>query len=78
MATSNSGERQRALADFIRSFTATNGYPPTVREMQAGLGISSSSIVTYHLRAMELRGELKRGACRARAITLVEKDNANE
>ena len=35
--------------DFIRRFLAVSGYPPSVRDIQTGCGISSTSVVAYNL-----------------------------
>ncbi len=46
-------EKQEAILAFIETFTAENKYPPTYEEIRAGLGISSKSLVNYHLGALE-------------------------
>ncbi|GAB4444807.1 MAG: transcriptional repressor LexA [Anaerolineae bacterium] len=46
-------EKQEAILAFIQQFTAENGYPPTYEEIRSGLGISSKSLVNYHLAALE-------------------------
>ncbi len=52
--------RQQAIVDFIRRFFADNGYPPTVRDIQAGCGISSTSVVDYNLNLLEKSGHVRR------------------
>ena len=46
-------EKQETILAFIETFTAENKYPPTYEEIRAGLGISSKSLVNYHLEALE-------------------------
>ena len=34
-------EKQNNVLDFIKKFTATHGYPPSIREIGKGLNLSS-------------------------------------
>jgi SOS-response transcriptional repressor LexA len=47
-----------AILDYIRAYRAANGYPPTVREIQAELGHSSTSITQRWLEQARMRGLL--------------------
>ena len=51
--------RQRIL-DFIKNFIGEHGYPPSIRDIQRGCNISSTSVVAYHLKALEEQGLLQR------------------
>jgi repressor LexA len=51
--------RQRIL-DFIKDFIGRHGYPPSIRDIQRGCNISSTSVVAYHLKALEEQGLLQR------------------
>jgi len=53
--------RQRDTLNFIRAYAAEKGYPPTVRDICAGLGLSSSQTVHAHLRKLEEKGLLRLG-----------------
>ena len=53
-------ERQRSILDVIRSFTSERGYPPSVREIGERVGLSSSSTIHAHLKALERRGLISR------------------
>ena len=44
-------KRQQQIYDFIRSYQKEKGYPPSVREMAAAVGLSSPSTVHAHLSA---------------------------
>lgn len=63
--------RQRVL-EFIRSFIGEHGYPPSVRDIQRGCDISSTSVVAYHLRALEEEGVLRRDPEVSRGLGLRE------
>jgi len=44
----------RAVYRFVRGYLADNaGAPPTVREIADGVGVGSTSSVSYHLRHIE-------------------------
>ena len=47
-------KRQQQIYDFIRSYQTEKGYPPSVREMAAAVGLSSPSTVHAHLSALEV------------------------
>ena len=64
-------ERQRKILDFIRDYHADHSYMPSIREIQLGCGISSTSVVDYNLRLLERDGHLKRSPDISRAIELV-------
>ena len=59
-----------AMLDMIREHIEQTGYPPTYREIMGVLGISSTSVVAYHLRVLESQGVLRKPSRLARAITL--------
>lgn len=52
--------RQRML-EYIDQHVAKHGYAPTVREIGAAVGITSTSTVQHHLNALERAGEIERG-----------------
>ena len=58
--------------DFIRSFLDDKGYPPTVRDIQRGCDISSTSVVDYNLNILERLGTLRRDPEVSRGIELLE------
>ena len=63
-------ERQRSILDVIRAFTAEHGYPPSVREIGERVGLSSSSTIHAHLKALERRGLISRDPTKPRAHAL--------
>jgi repressor LexA len=63
--------RQQDILNYIESFTADRSYPPTIREIQEGLGISSTSVVDYNLNVLEQRNLILRNRNISRGIELV-------
>ena len=51
--------RQAAILDFIKAEIERKGYPPSVREICAAVGLSSPSTVHSHLNALEEKGYIK-------------------
>ncbi len=65
--------RQQQILDFIVSEVDMKGYPPSVREIGAAIGLSSSSTVHSHLSALERKGHIKRDPSKPRALLLAER-----
>ena len=63
--------RQLRMLAFIRDYTARNSFPPTVREIVKGCGLSSNSVAQYNLQVLEHRKYATRipGAARGIALT---------
>lgn len=68
--------RQEQVLEFIRECVRRDGYPPTVREICNGLGLSSPSTVHAHLANLERRGLIKRDPSKPRALDLVNEHRA--
>ncbi len=64
-------KRQRQVLEFLRDWGRLNPYPPTVREIGDGLGMSSPSTVQAHLNSLEAKGYIKRDASKSRSIELM-------
>jgi repressor LexA len=62
--------KRRQIVDFILQFMEERGYPPTVRDIQGGCGISSTSVVDYHLKVLEKEGHIRRDPEVSRGIEL--------
>jgi repressor LexA len=69
--TKQLSRRQQDILRFIESFTEDRSYPPTIREIQEGLGISSTSVVDYNLNVLEQRNLIHRNRNISRGIELV-------
>ena len=52
--------RQQQVLEFVTSCLDNNGYPPTLREICAHLGVSGSLPAAKHLNALEKKGYIKR------------------
>lgn len=63
-------ERQQRILHYLEEFIRENGYPPSIRQIQAALGISSTSVVDYNLDLLEKRGLIRRRPRASRSITL--------
>lgn len=61
-------KRQQMVLDFIQESIDERGYPPTLREIGAYMGIRSTNGVNDHLRALERKGYLKREDMKSRAL----------
>jgi repressor LexA len=62
--------RQQAILDFIRDYPLQ--YPPTVREIGAAVGLSSSSTVHAHLTKLVELGFIERKPNSPRCIVIKE------
>ncbi|NLK09155.1 MAG: transcriptional repressor LexA [Firmicutes bacterium] len=67
-------KRQREIFLYIRDQVKEKGYPPSVREIGTGVGLSSSSTVHGHLRRLEKKGYIKRDPTKPRAIEILYAD----
>lgn len=73
MARGKLGKRQLAIYDFIRSYSEEHGYPPSVREIGAAVGLASPSTVHMHLKVLEEHGLIKRDSKKPRTIEVMSK-----
>ncbi|MEX0762997.1 MAG: transcriptional repressor LexA [Dehalococcoidia bacterium] len=64
-------ERQQAILSFIEEFIDEHAYPPTVRDIQKGCEISSTSVVAYNLDVLKRSGMIRRDAEVSRGLELV-------
>jgi repressor LexA len=65
--------RQEAMLDYIERFIDEHSYPPTIRDIQRDLDISSTSVVDYNLNALEQRNLIRRNRNISRGIELVNR-----
>lgn len=61
-------QRQQMVLDYIKQSIQDRGYPPTLREIGARMGIRSTNGVNDHLRALERKGYLTREDMKSRAL----------
>jgi repressor LexA len=69
-------ERQSKILSFLEAFTRENEYPPTIREIGAAVGISSTSVVSYNLKALEEEGYITRDKTVSRGLKLVDRSGS--
>jgi len=62
-----SGKR-REILDFIAAQVRERGYPPSVREIGAAVGLASTSTVQAHLNTLQKQGYLRRDPTKPRAL----------
>ncbi len=65
-------KKQLAVLDFLQDFTEENGYSPSYREIQAGLGLSSVSAVAEHIDNLVNKGVLKKVPGAARSLEILD------
>ena len=65
-------DRQSKMLEFIRGFLKDHPYPPSVREIQLGCAISSTSVVDYNLHILRREGYIKRSPDISRGIELLD------
>lgn len=63
--------RQAQVLEVIEKAIRAQGYPPTIREIGAQLGIRSPQGVSDHLAALERKGYLNRSQARSRSCVPV-------
>lgn len=68
--TKHDALRKQRIIDYIASTVRESGYPPSVREIAAAVGLASTSAVHHHLSALEKDGLLERDATQSRALRL--------
>lgn len=70
-------ERQQEILDYIIEQQKKKGYPPSVRDIGAALGIRSSSTVHMHLTNIEEKGYIHRDPTKPRAIEILQDSDEN-
>ena len=62
--------KQQQIYDYILAFTTDHGYPPSVREIGAAVGLKSPSTVHFHMKGLEEAGVIVKAEGKTRAISL--------
>lgn len=65
-------DKQGEIYEYIKDQIRAKGYPPSVREICAAVGLKSTSTVHGHLQRLEKKGLIKRDPTKPRAIELVD------
>lgn len=64
--------REQEILDFINEQVRDKGYPPSIREICAAVGLNSPSTVHTYLKKLEEKGQLVKDGSKTRAIRLTE------
>ena len=51
--------KAQLIVDYVNQFTQENGYAPSIREIGAAVGLSSTASVSYHLQQLQAQGLLR-------------------
>jgi repressor LexA len=68
----SSHENQQRILDFIKAEIEDKGYPPSVREICAAVGLRSTSTVHAHLNHLEAQGLIRRDPTKPRALEVLD------
>jgi repressor LexA len=60
--------RQQEMLDYIERETSSAGVPPSIRQIGAAMGISSTNGVRLHLQALQKKGYIRRSQRTSRGI----------
>ena len=61
-------KKQKEVLTFIKKYIVQYGFPPSVREICAGLGLSSPATVHTHFKQLELKGAISKTKSKFRTI----------
>jgi repressor LexA len=63
--------KQADILQFLNDFLQEKDYPPSIRDIQEGCAISSTSVVDYNLRKLEEKGHIRRDREVSRGIEIL-------
>lgn len=66
---------QRQTLEYLRSFVATNGFAPTLKDIASFIGVRSPSTAHFHLSRLEDKGFIRRGE--NSEIELIEREETS-
>ena len=55
---SRTSNKSQLILEFVNQFVQENGYAPSVREIGAAVGLSSTASVSYHVQQLQAKGLL--------------------
>ena len=71
-------EREQKILNHMKDEIKKKGYPPTVREICAALGIKSTSTAHKDISALEKAGYIKKDPSKPRALMIVDSEDIAE
>ncbi len=72
MAKGKISFKQQQILDYIKEQTLQRGFPPSVRDICAAVGLKSTSSVHSHLETLEKNGYIRRDPTKPRAIEICD------
>mgnify|MGYP000848137957 FL=1 len=77
-SSTTKNNKQIQILEFIKKEITDKGYPPSVREIGAAVGLRSTSTVHGHLERLEKKGLIRRDATKPRAIEVLDEFQNNK
>ena len=71
LKSENLTRKQEETLEFIKKFMVSHGYPPSVREICAGMNLSSPATAHSHLTQLEDKGFIRKQNSKFRTIELL-------
>lgn len=71
-------DREARILNFICNEASEKGFPPSVREICAAVGLKSTSTVHGYLNALEKKGFIKRDLTKPRAIDVLQNSSDSQ
>lgn len=65
-------DKQSEIYNFLKIYTESKGYPPSVREICEAVSLKSTSTVHGHLKRLERKGLIRRDPTKPRALEILE------
>lgn len=71
-------KKQEEVLQFIKKYTVKHGFPPSIREICAGLGLSSPATVHVHLKHLIDAGCIRKTDSKFRTIEILVENEFEE
>lgn len=71
-------KKQEETLTFIKKYMVAHGFPPSVREICSGMGLSSPATAHTHLKELENKGYIRKEASKFRTIELLVDNEFDE
>ena len=75
-STAGLSPRQSSILSTIQSSMSERGYAPSMREIGAAVGLTSTASVKYQLEILEQKGFIRRDESKGRALELTPEESA--
>ena len=70
--------REEEILNFIHKQIESVGYPPSIREICAAVGLNSPSTVHAYIKKLEAKGLLEKDGSKTRAIRVVDSTESTD